>query len=103
MLFICTSSFTLPICFLFFFFKTTATTEIYTLSLHDALPISGHELAQRVRAERPDLKLIYSSGYSHEVLGQDVILREGINFLQKPYAPRKLLQTVRDCLERSND
>src|SRR5438874_10264777 len=76
MLFICTSSFTLPICFLFFFFKTTATTEIYTLSLHDALPISGHELAQRVRAERPDLKLIYSSGYSHEVLGQDVILRE---------------------------
>ena len=64
--------------------------------------LTGHELAERVRAERPDLKLIYSSGYSHEVLGQDVILREGINFLQKPYAPRKLLQTVRDCLERRN-
>src|SRR6266496_5845756 len=30
-------------CFLFFFFNDTATTEIYTLSLHDALPISvGH-------------------------------------------------------------
>src|SRR5216683_7875017 len=28
------------ICFLFFFFNDTATTEIYTLSLHDALPIS---------------------------------------------------------------
>src|SRR3989449_1613791 len=28
---------------LFFFFNDTATTEIYTLSLHDALPISGHE------------------------------------------------------------
>src|SRR3712207_7839563 len=27
----------------FFFFNDTATTEIYTLSLHDALPISGHE------------------------------------------------------------
>src|SRR6478672_13882844 len=27
---------------LFFFFNDTATTEIYTLSLHDALPISGH-------------------------------------------------------------
>jgi len=65
--------------------------------------LTGHELAERVRAERPDLKLIYSSGYSHEVLRQDVILREGINFLQKPYAPRKLLQTVRDCLERRND
>src|SRR5690348_18511838 len=29
--------------FLFFFFNDTATTEIYTLSLHDALPISDHE------------------------------------------------------------
>src|SRR2546422_5509912 len=28
-------------CFCFFFFNDTATTEIYTLSLHDALPISG--------------------------------------------------------------
>src|SRR5258705_13156210 len=28
--------------FFFFFFNDTATTEIYTLSLHDALPISGH-------------------------------------------------------------
>src|SRR5258708_17026846 len=31
---------TLPLCFFFYFFNDTATTEIYTLSLHDALPIS---------------------------------------------------------------
>src|SRR2546426_6429178 len=30
-------------CFFFFFFNDTATTEIYTLSLHDALPISGRD------------------------------------------------------------
>src|SRR5947207_8840728 len=36
---ISSSSFSLP-CFFFFFFNNTATTEIYTLSLHDALPIS---------------------------------------------------------------
>src|SRR2546429_7438707 len=30
-----------PLFFFFFFFNDTATTEIYTLSLHDALPISG--------------------------------------------------------------
>src|SRR2546422_5504570 len=35
--------------FIFFFFNDTATTEIYTLSLHDALPISG-----KVGRERPD-------------------------------------------------
>src|ERR1022692_1661143 len=33
---------TTPVCGLFFFFNDTATTEIYTLSLHDALPIFIH-------------------------------------------------------------
>src|SRR5258708_40274498 len=33
--------------FLFFFFNDTATTEIYTLSLHDALPICGHDCRSR--------------------------------------------------------
>jgi len=36
------------ILFFFFFFNDTATTEIYTLSLHDALPISKGELDPRV-------------------------------------------------------
>src|SRR3989442_9891211 len=35
---------------LFFFFNDTATTEIYTLSLHDALPISSTEARARARA-----------------------------------------------------
>src|SRR2546422_4744448 len=35
--------------FMFFFFNDTATTEIYTLSLHDALPISGHDRRRLVR------------------------------------------------------
>src|SRR2546430_5278153 len=34
--------------FFFFFFNDTATTEIYTLSLHDALPISAHVAAERI-------------------------------------------------------
>src|SRR5215510_16611931 len=38
--------------FVFFFFKDTATTEIYTLSLHDALPICA--AARRRRRTRPD-------------------------------------------------
>src|SRR2546430_12770796 len=40
----------------FFFFNDTATTEIYTLSLHDALPISGRVLPSLVlgRVDQPD-------------------------------------------------
>src|SRR2546426_4886512 len=51
---LCVASFCLiphsALIFCFFFFNDTATTEIYTLSLHDALPISG----LRVRAGTPD-------------------------------------------------
>src|SRR5436305_4293941 len=39
---------------LFFFFMNTATTEIYTLSLHDALPIFRHRLACARNASRVD-------------------------------------------------
>src|SRR2546427_11017632 len=39
--------------FFFFFFNDTATTEIYTLSLHDALPISGRGVDVRRGARRP--------------------------------------------------
>src|SRR2546422_9684409 len=40
----------------FFFFNDTATTEIYTLSLHDALPISVPGHRGRVRTQRPGLR-----------------------------------------------
>src|SRR2546429_1908562 len=40
----------------FFFFNDTATTEIYTLSLHDALPISGHDAARLIFCGKAQLK-----------------------------------------------
>src|SRR5260221_7977844 len=39
--------------YFFFFFNDTATTEIYTLSLHDALPISPWRVATRAPSDRP--------------------------------------------------
>src|SRR5256885_11055625 len=51
MFFVCCSLLSSPF-FLFFFFNDTATTEIYTLSLHDALPISTRRSPGRVRAIR---------------------------------------------------
>jgi len=61
--------------------------------------VSGRELAQRLRGDQPELKVIYSSGYSLAVVGADMVLREGLNFLQKPYHPAKLAKAVRDCLD----
>lgn len=61
--------------------------------------ISGRELAEMLKRKKEDLKVIYSSGYSQEIAGQELTLQEGFNFLQKPYHPLKLAETVRDCLD----
>jgi PAS domain S-box-containing protein len=61
--------------------------------------ISGGELAKRLRAQKPSLKVVYTSGYSPELLHPGVAIKEGVNFLSKPYVPAKLIQTLRNCLE----
>ncbi|MHB8521283.1 MAG: PAS domain-containing hybrid sensor histidine kinase/response regulator [Limisphaerales bacterium] len=64
--------------------------------------MTGRELAGRLQAEQPRLKVIFTSGYSADVLGKDFVLSEGTNFLQKPYPPQRLVQVVRACLDRSD-
>ena len=61
--------------------------------------MTGLELAQMIQAERPTLPVIFSSGYCAEVVGKDVQLEEGRNFLQKPYPLLKLVHTVRAALD----
>ena len=64
--------------------------------------MNGRELAERLWAERPNLKVIFTSGYSVDVVGKDFVLRSGLNYLQKPYPPQKLALAVRDCLDAKN-
>ena len=61
--------------------------------------MTGRELADRLLKQRPDLKVIYTSGYSVETLGKDIGMKRGINFLPKPYQPLTLVKMVRDCLD----
>ncbi|MCS7089850.1 MAG: ATP-binding protein [Verrucomicrobiota bacterium] len=60
--------------------------------------LNGKELADRLRAEQPDLKVIFSSGYSPELFDQGVNHLPGA-FLPKPFTPAKLAATVRTCLD----
>jgi CheY-like chemotaxis protein len=64
--------------------------------------INGRELAEKLWDERPTLKVIFMSGYSADVVGADFVLNRGLNYLQKPYHPRKLALMVRDCLDAVN-
>jgi len=61
--------------------------------------MTGRELAEKLRAKNPHLKALFMSGYSAEIVGKDFRLHDGINFLQKPYPPRKLAKRIRECLD----
>ena len=52
--------------------------------------MSGHDLAKRLRTDRPALPVIFSSGYSRDLLTGGVQLQEGVNYLPKPYRPADL-------------
>jgi CheY-like chemotaxis protein len=61
--------------------------------------MTGRDLAEKVQAEKASLKVIYTSGYSSDIVGKDFVLREGLNYLQKPFVPQKLARVVRKCLD----
>lgn len=64
--------------------------------------VNGRELAEKLWAERPGLKVIFMSGYSAEAVGKEFVLGRGLNYLQKPYHPNKLTSVVRTCLDAVN-
>jgi PAS domain S-box-containing protein len=61
--------------------------------------MNGRELAEKMWVESPGLKVIFTSGYSADIVGKDFKLQPDLNFLQKPYQPQTLALTVRRCLD----
>ena len=61
--------------------------------------LTGLELATRLSADRPDLRVVFTSGYSRETSAGAVSLVPGIDFLEKPYHVRQLLSIVRRRLD----
>ena len=64
---------------------------------------SGQDLVQRLRADRAQLKAIYTTGYSAELAGRNLRRTANDVFLQKPYRAENLLEAVRKCLDAPPD
>ena len=76
--------------------------EIHLLLTDVVMPgSSGRELAKRLTGRYPNLRVLYMSGYTYNVIAQDGTLEEGISFLQKPFTPQVLSEKVREVLDRS--
>jgi hypothetical protein len=63
--------------------------------------MSGRELVERLLQDEPHLKVIYTSGYSEDIVSRQLHLDPGRNFLQKPCSSVALLAAVRRCLDEN--
>ena len=61
--------------------------------------MSGRELAVRLTGARPEMKVIYVSGYTDDAIVQHGVREEGTVFLQKPFSLDALARTVREALD----
>jgi PAS domain S-box-containing protein len=61
--------------------------------------IGGRELAGQIVRKRPDIKVLYMSGYTESAIMNNGILKEEVAFLQKPFTPAALTRKVREVLE----
>ena len=63
--------------------------------------VTGRDLAEKLRREKPGLRVIFMSGYSAAVVGRgtEFFRRTGSYFLHKPCTAATLIQTVRQCLD----
>ena len=60
--------------------------------------MNGHELAEKLSSLRPDMKVLYVSGYSANDIGDHGILDPRIELLQKPFTPQTLARKIRDVI-----
>jgi len=63
--------------------------------------LSGRQLAEQLAQLRPDMKVLYASGYADNAIVHHGILESGIAYLQKPYTPETLGRRVREVLDSS--
>jgi PAS domain S-box-containing protein len=75
--------------------------EIHLLLTDVVMPqMGGKKLAEKLKTLRPDIKVLYTSGYTDDAIVHQGILEHGTYFLQKPFSLKTLSHKVREVLDR---
>jgi PAS domain S-box-containing protein len=61
--------------------------------------MNGREVAERLAAERPDMRTLYMSGYTNGTISDRGLLAEGVVLVEKPFTAASLAQAVRKALD----
>jgi len=60
------------------------------------------ELAERIASIRPEIKVLYMSGYTDNAIVHHGVLEEGVNYLQKPFTVDGLARKVREVFDKNS-
>ncbi len=75
-------------------------TDVQLLFTDIVMPgMNGRELADRARRFRPDLRVVYTTGYSRNAIIHNGVVDADVNFLQKPFTLAQLARKIRDALD----
>jgi response regulator RpfG family c-di-GMP phosphodiesterase len=75
--------------------------KIHLLLTDVVMPqMGGKELSEKLKLLRPDIRVLYTSGYADNAIVHHGILESGAYFLQKPFSPQSLSQKVREVLDQ---
>jgi len=61
--------------------------------------MNGRVLCRQMRSSRSDLRVLYMSGYTNNIISRQGVLEPGVQFIQKPFNVRSLLNKVREALQ----
>ena len=63
---------------------------------------NGREIYEEIRAHRKDVKFVFISGYTADVILQKGIFNEGVDFITKPFSKNEILRKVREVMDRTD-
>lgn len=83
-------------------FLETYTGNIHLLMTDVVMPeMNGHELSIRLQSRFPDIKRLFMSGYTADVIAHHGVIEEGVDFIQKPFSMKGLALKVREVLDQN--
>ena len=79
----------------------TMTDELHLLITDVVMPrMNGQVLTQRLLELRPTIRVLFTSGYTANVIVHHGVLNQGVEFLPKPYSLERLARRVREVLDK---